>query len=190
MLHFEELDSTVYLRLLRPCLLLPSPGILWVRNFHCIFPLKPGGHAPEPALQDSPSNGQLSAPVGWASPILSSPPFPIPALATTCHLRMGTSLEKREQEREWERKRLSHGSTVQIGRGAGGVRKWSRQGGHWVMDFLAQYRSVHPSSAFLALTDNSCPAWHHFFCQVLLHLTLHLILTTCYATFILVSIVQ
>lgn len=59
--------------LLRPCLLLPSSGILWVRNFHCTLPLKPGGHAPAPAHQASTPNGQLRTPVGWASPALPSP---------------------------------------------------------------------------------------------------------------------
>lgn len=56
------------------------------------------------------------------------------------------------------------------------------------MDFLAHYRSVHSSSAFPPWTDNSCPAWHHFLCQLLLHMTLHLILTPCHPTCVPIAI--
>lgn len=58
------------------------------------------------------------------------------------------------------------------------------------MASLAQHRSAHCSSAFPPLTDNSCPAWHHVLCQLLSHLTLHLVLTTRHCTCIFLSIVQ
>lgn len=95
-------------------------------------------------------------------------------------------LEKREEEREWERKRLP---VTAAGRRAGG---WSGQEAvtaRWPLGhrFLVGGGTC-PSPAFPPLTDNSCPAWNRFLRQVVSQLTLHLILTTSHCVCILMSI--
>lgn len=165
-----------------------------MRNCHCILPLKPGGNASWPGPQASPNNGspapepgpqhrcepaedcssRLSSEVG-----LSCPPHP----SLFSHWPPSPILK---WVQAWRRER-KEGRGRERGRGAGGARRWSQQGGYWVMASLAQYGSVYPSSAFPPLTVNSCPAWHHVLCQVLSHLTRHLVLTTRHRTCILYS---
>lgn len=95
-------------------------------------------------------------------------------------------LEKREEERERERKRIPVTAAV---RRAGG---WSGQEAvtaRWPLGhrFLGRGWGTCPSPAFPPLTDNSCPAWNRFLCQVVSQLTLHLILTTSHCVCILMS---
>lgn len=94
-----------------------------------------------------------------------------------------------------ERKRPSAAVTVrQVAAVVGGLELsgsgHSKVASQWVTDFLVQYRGTCPSPVFSPPTDNSCPAWNGFLCQVVSQVILHLILTTSRCLCILMSIAQ